>query len=141
MEWSLLYTADNVPKQEEIDEYVGSKFWHGLRKWLQETYGVSPKMGYSKCAGAPGWNIKYQKSGRSLCTLYPMQGFFIALVVIGNRELNEAELAMPACSAYTRDLFLKTRFACGGKWLMMQIKDEDVLEDAKSLIRLRAQPK
>lgn len=30
--------------------------------------------------------MKYRKSGRSLCTLYPMDGHFVALVVIGEHE-------------------------------------------------------
>ncbi len=137
MEWNLLYAAETSPGPEEIDAYVNSGFWRNLTGWLQENYSVSPKTEYSKCAGAPGWNVKYQKSGRPLCTLYPMQGFFIALVVIGNREMNEAELAMPLCSAYTQNLFCETRFACGGKWMMMQVKDGDVLEDVKRLIRIR----
>ncbi|WP_423245054.1 DUF3788 family protein [Heliorestis acidaminivorans] len=26
-------------------------------------------MTYSKCSAQPGWNVKYKKSGKSLCTL------------------------------------------------------------------------
>jgi len=29
-----------------------------------------------------GWNVKYQKSGKSLCTLYPEQDSFTVLIVI-----------------------------------------------------------
>jgi hypothetical protein len=38
--------------------------------------------------------VKYQNSGKSLCTLYPMEGYFIALVVIGAKEEEEVEMAL-----------------------------------------------
>ena len=52
-----------------------------------------------------GWNVKYKKSGKSLCTLYPKQGYILALMPVGLREMNEAELLMPSCTQYTRTLF------------------------------------
>ncbi len=81
--------------------------------------------------------MKYQKGGRSLCTLYPMDGFFIALVVIGAKEQTEAELTMPLCEEYTRALFSNTAFSAGGRWLMLSVTDEGVLEDVKRLIQIR----
>lgn len=32
---------------------------------IEKTYQVRPKMTYSKCFAQPGWNVKYQKSGKS----------------------------------------------------------------------------
>lgn len=138
MEWSQLYTQTRQPDFEEIGAFIENPLWGELNSYLQQKYKVSPKIEYSKCAAARGWNVKYQKSGRSLCTLYPMQGFFIVLVVIGNREMTEAELLMPCCCEYTQKLFQAVRFSCGGKWLMMQVKAADVLEDAVKLIGIRA---
>jgi hypothetical protein len=132
MEWSLLYNQESMPGQEDIDRYVGSSLWQELKIWLHQAYEVSLIIEYSKCGGARGWNMKYRKGGKSLCTLYPMPGCYVALVVIGNREMNETELTMPACCEYTQALFKSTRFACGGKWLMMQVDTAEVLEDVKS---------
>jgi hypothetical protein len=75
----------------------------------------------------PGWNVKYQKSGKSLCTLYPMEGFFIALVVIGNKESFEAELMLPLLSSYTQSLYQNTAFSAGGRWLMINVTDQTIL--------------
>jgi hypothetical protein len=47
-----------------------------------------------------GWNIKYQKSGKSICTIYPQQGYFLALVpgksfeVRNKNILKEVKLAV-----------------------------------------------
>jgi hypothetical protein len=37
---------------------------------------------YSICPGQPGWNVKYQKTGKAICILYPLKASLIALVVI-----------------------------------------------------------
>lgn len=141
MQWSELYKEDNQPTLEDMDKYIKNSLWHEIHQFLQETYGVSPKMSYSSCSMQKGWNIKYQKSGKSLCTLYPMQGFFIALVVIGAKENAEAELFIPFCCDYIKDLYHQTIFSAGGRWLMIHVTDANILEDTKKLIQLRVKPK
>lgn len=84
-----------------------------------------------------GWNVKYKKSGKSLCTLYPMEGYFIALVVVGSHELTEAELLMPLCSDYVQTVFKNTKIGNGQKWLMLEVRDREIMEDVFSLINLR----
>lgn len=84
-----------------------------------------------------GWNMKYKKSGKSLCTLYPMRGYYIALVVIGRKEMIEAELLMPLCSDYVQTVFHDTKTGNGQKWLMIDVREREVLEDVLNLIQLR----
>ena len=98
-------------------------------------------MSYSKCAAQPGWNIKYQKSGKSLCTLYPMEGYFIGLVVVGAKEEEEVEMALGTFTPYVQELYRKSSFSCGGRWLMIEVKNISVLQDIKSLIAIRVRPK
>ncbi len=107
----------------------------------RKTYQVRPKMTYSKCAAQPGWNVKYQKSGKSLCTLYPMKDFFIALVVVGAKEETEVGLSLEMLTPYVAGLYRRTSFSCGGRWLMIEVKDKDVLDDVKSLINIRVKPR
>ncbi len=98
-------------------------------------------MTYSMCAGQRGWNVKYQKSGKSLCTLYPMEGYFISLVVVGAKEEEEVEMVSGTFTPYVEELYRKTPFSCGGRWLMIKVTDESVLKDIKSLIAVRVKPK
>lgn len=137
MEWSDRYNQIQQPTGEEISDFISSDLWQTLNTYLQDTYHVLPKTVYSKCSMQRGWNVKYQKGGRALCSLYPMQGYFIALVVIGSREMNEAELMMPMSSEYTKDLFARTPAGYGGKWLMIEVRDGDILRDVENLISLR----
>ena len=55
--------------------------------------------------GAKGMEHQIQKRGRSLCTLYPMDGFFISLVVIGRREEEQMPLVLPILSNEAQALY------------------------------------
>jgi AraC family transcriptional regulator len=85
-----------------------------------------------------GWNVKYSKSGKALCTLYPKQGHFIALVNIGAKESVEADLMIPLCDEYTQELYRDTKSGKQGKSLALEITNDSVLCDLKELIALRA---
>ncbi|MBW4845683.1 MAG: DUF3788 domain-containing protein [Lachnospiraceae bacterium] len=137
MEWSELYGRVHQPTYEKFSEYVNSDLWLELNSYIQETYHILPQIEYSGCSMQKGWNIKYRKGGKSLCTLYPMQGYFIVLAVTGEREINEAELLIPLCSEYTQNLFKQTISGYSGKWMMIDVKKSDVLNDVKNIITLR----
>lgn len=141
MEWSTLYEQTNQPSFEDISEYIHCEHWEKLNALLQEVYHVKPALSYSKCSGMPGWNVKYKKGGKSLCTLYPMDGFFTALVTIGNKETHEVEQTLSAYSDYTQALYQRTPFSCGGRWLMINVKDNSVLDDVVNLINIRVKAK
>jgi hypothetical protein len=141
MEWSKLFGMDMTPTLEDMEKYVSSGLWGKMNEFLTDTYNIKPKLSYSKCSAQPGWNVKYQKGGKSLCTLYPMEGFFIALVVIGNAETAEAELLLPTFGEYMQDLYKRTAFSCGGRWLMVNVTEPEILDDVKTLVKIRVRPK
>ena len=141
MKWHEAYTPATEPALEQIAAYIGNPLWGELRAFMEGAYGVTPQVQYSGCGGAPGWNVKYRKSGRALCTLYPDKGEYTCLVCIGLREEQEAELALLACTDYTRELFHSVKPLNGSRWLMLQINSPERLEDAKRLIAARLPPK
>ncbi len=142
MKWNELYYNDKIPSLEDIERYIGEgvQLWQELIAYIEETYQVKPQLSYSKCAGQPGWNVKYKKSSKSLCTLYPMEDYFIALIVVGEKEETEVELVSESFTPYIAELYSKTPFSCGGHWLMIEVKDKDVLNDLKKLITIRVTP-
>ena len=141
MVWSELYNENKEPNFKDIEKFINNELWNELNEFIKNTYNVSPNLSYSGCSGQPGWNVKYKKSGKSLCTLYPMKGYFIALVVIGNKEMNETELILPSCSKHIQDLYKNSTFSLGGKWLMINVTDKKILEDVEILIKIRVLPK
>jgi hypothetical protein len=143
MKWNELYNSEKMPTFENIEDYIGigSKLWTEIFSFIEKTYQIKPKMAYSKCAMQPGWNVKFIKGSKSLCTLYPMEGYFIALVVVGSKEENEVEFALNTFSSYMQELYKKTPYSCGGRWLMIETRDKDIVNDIKRLINIRVKPK
>jgi len=141
MEWSKLYPKCDMPALEDVGQFVNNDLWEKLNSFLQDTSRNQPRLSYSQCSMQPGWNVKYQKRGKSLCTLYPMEGSFIALVVIGSKELHEAELILPSLSGSTQDLYQRTAFSAGGRWLMINVTEPAILDDVMTLVKIRAKQK
>ena len=142
MQWNELFDATREPSNSQIEEFVGTPLWDSLDAYLRETYKVQPKASYSNCAMDQGiwrgWNVKYKKSGKALCTLYPKQGYFLALMSFGARELNEVELVMPLCTVYTQSLFAQAvPWYNGNKSLALEVTEEGILNDMKKLIAIR----
>ena len=141
MNWNQLYTKAVQPSPEEIAAFVGSPLWGELGAYIADAYGAEPRVEHSVCSGAPGWNVKYKKGSRALCTLYPDDGSFTCLLVVGTAEAPFADAALAACSDYVRELYANTRVFNGTRWLMLRVADARVLEDVKTLLSLRAAPK
>ncbi len=77
--------------------------------------------------------MKYKKRSKSLCTLYPMAGYFIALVVVGLKEEEEVQIGIDA-GLFTNDvkeLYEKTAYSVMGRWLMIEVQGKAVLNDRK----------
>ncbi len=130
-----------APALNQIAEHIGSPLWQDLIAFVETTYEVLPNVEYSRCSGARGWNVKYRKGSRALCTLYPHEDFFTCLICIGDRERMEAELVLTACCPYTRELYQKTKAFHGALWLMIDVTSRDILEDVKRLLCVRVKQK
>lgn len=144
MKWNELYSQDRMPSMEEIRGYIGEARpqWDELVSYIEETYQPKCQIDFSRDALQPGWNVKYRKSGKALCTLYPMEGYFIALVVVGPKEEEAVRLHMKAglFTANVRDLYEKARRSPMGRWLMIEVKNQALLKDIQRLLRIRISP-
>lgn len=145
MKWSEKYGRDQMPSMVDIKDFLGEgeALLTELSSHIGESYHTEPRFSYSRCAAQPGWNLKYQKGGKSLCTLYPMAGYLIALVVVGQKEEGEVEEALQAglFTPYVGELIRKIPVSAGGRWLMIEMRDRSVLADVKLLLNTRVKIK
>ena len=144
MLWNETFDREHEPSENQIKEFINTQLHEDLDGYLRQTYKVKPKPAYSNCnmdGGLwKGWNVKYKKNGKSLCTLYPKQGYLHLLLQVGAREMTEAELLMPTCTEYTQELF-KRSGTNETKSLGFEIRDKAVLHDVMGLIVIRAKTK
>lgn len=128
------------PSFDDITNYINESarcLWNELNTFIKERYKGSCRIMYSKCSAKPGWNVKYQKSGKSLCTIYPERERFIVLVVV-TLDLIPAIEAMPEIIDGTvMDIIKSAKPFNGTLWLMIPVENSAVLESVKQLLLLK----
>jgi AraC family transcriptional regulator len=141
MLWSELFNNGHEPLDNQISEFVDNSLWDDLTDYLQQTYNVQPKLFYSNCSMDKGiwkgWNVKYKKSGKALCTLYPKQGYFTTLINVGAKESAEADVLITLCDEYTQNIYNQIKVGTIGKSLAINVTTENILRDVKELVALR----
>ena len=138
--WDVAWPQHMEPAIEDIAAWVGSLLWEELTAWVEETYGVEPSIEYSRCTLDRGWNVKYKKGAKALCTLYPRAGYVTCMVSVGAKQIPDVEVMLPTFSPDLQALYEKTAFFNGGKWLLLDIKERPHLEDVERLMLLKAKP-
>ncbi len=140
VEKDIILDGSHMPAYGEIVDYIdlpARELWRQINHFIQQRYKASPRIMYSICSGKPGWNVKYQKSGKSLCTLYPEKDCFVALVVITLDLLPIIEALSKELTPEVIDTVRTSKPFNGTKWLMLRVKDEQVLSDVKQLLILK----
>ena len=69
------------PNLQEIDEYIKNPVFKQFCLEIKTKYKCNEKIEYSSCSYEKGWNIKFKKAGKTLCTIYPRKNYFTVMVV------------------------------------------------------------
>ena len=133
-----LQDKNTCPTLEEIGEYVRNPVFMQFCTEVKETYQCREQIEFSACSMEPGWNVKFKKSGKGLCTIYPREGYFTVMVVVGTKEKEPVEAMLPACDVELQDIYARTREGNGQRWLMIDLEDKEALyDDIFRLIEIR----
>lgn len=133
-----LQDKNHSPVLEEIGEYVGNPVFMQFCSEIRNTYKCDGKIEYSSCSWEKGWNVKFKKAGKSLCTIYPREGYVTVLIVVGRKEKEAVEEILTECTIEMQNLYHQTQEGNGQKWLMIDLEDRDRLySDLLRFIRIR----
>lgn len=137
-----LQDRNTRPTLEELADYINNPLFLSFCSQVKALYACPESIEYSSCSMEKGWNVKFKKSGKTLCTIYPREGYFTAMVVIGPKEKERVEALLPDCSSALQELYWQTREGNGQRWLMIDLEDDDELyQEAFQLIHIRRQGK
>lgn len=126
------------PTLEEIGQYVGNPLLMQFCTELKTEYQCSEAIEYSACSMEKGWNIKFKKAGRALCTVYLREGYFTAMVVVGRKEKERVDAILPDCTEELQEIYARTKEGNGQKWLMIDLEDDgELYRDTLRLIAIR----
>lgn len=122
-----LQNKDYCPLLEEIGAHIRNPVFPQFCTELSETYSCKEKIEYSSCSMERGWNVKFRKSGRTLCTIYPREQYFTVMLVIGRKEKEAFEAILPGCCPALREVYDRTAEGNGQRWLMIDLEDRNEL--------------
>ena len=126
------------PTVTQINEYIGNPIFTQFCSEIKDTYKCKEKVEYSSCSWEKGWNIKFKKAGKTLCTVYPRENYFTVMIVIGIKEKTLVEAILPECTVELSDIYHQTKEGNGQRWLMIDLEDkEDMYNDVLRLIEIR----
>ena len=136
--WLEEYPQNRQPTLPQIASFVDNPCWEELCEHVTRTYPVKQEIAYSRCSGAPGWNVKYHCKSRSLCTLYPQKGYFTCLVTVNQSAAAELECMLGAYTDTVQALYKASVPLNGSRWLMVDVKTRLVLKDVIALLQNKA---
>lgn len=126
------------PTFDEVGKYVNNPVFVQFCDEIKQTYKCTEKIQYSACSMEPGWNLKFQKGGRTLCTIYPKEGYFTVMVVVGQKEKEAVKEALLDSTARLLEIYNQTKEGNGQRWLMIDLEDQDQLyQDVLRLVAIR----
>lgn len=126
------------PSPEEIASALGQAFplWTQLTGFIDQTYQMPGEWSFG--GKNYGWNLWYRKSGKSLTTLYPQQGSFVAQVVLGKAEV-ESALAL-TLGDHVGNFLRNTPSFHDGRWLFIPVQSEQDIMDIQQLLLVKKRP-
>jgi hypothetical protein len=128
------------PTLKEINDFVSGdakKRWLDIQKFIDDNYQAKMQICYSRCSGMPGWNVKYKKSSKAICTLYPRDDYYAILIVLNGDDIEWFKGIRNGFTDHVLNRYDNSGMMNGTKWVMIDITDNNILNDVKSIIKLK----
>lgn len=141
MSYQRMLDGNVRPIEDEIENTIGenSFLWSEMRKYLEENYDFAPELVYY--GKKYGWTIRYRKSGKTLCSLFPEKDAFAVLVVLGMKEVEKKHSMIDKLNSEVRSLFENAEQLRDGRWLWIRVLTKDDIESIKLLLNTKRKPK
>jgi hypothetical protein len=131
------------PGLPEVRAWIGAKAyarWERVTLMIAERYpGIFvPEWLYG--GKKHGWSLRYKK-GRSFCTLIPEKGCLKLVIVFGAEERAKVEDRIHDLSPAVREQYRKAATYHDGKWLLLTVASNKVINDIGLLLAVKRKPK
>jgi hypothetical protein len=130
---------EEQPSELMIDERIGKEVlpvWKDVRNYLGEQYpDYHPEVIFYN--DQEGWAFRYRSGLQHLCTLFPEQGAFTALIPLGPQEDQKALEMLDFFNARIRKLLSRQSTLPQGRWLWLRLEDHTDFVGFKLLLDLK----
>jgi phage-related protein len=132
---------EKVPAEEELNQLMGDeiyKTWYAINNFIKENYDM--EMLWNSGGRTGVYELKYRKSGKTLCALYPREKGMRILIIFGKIEREKFENARGEFSEYINNFYDNTHQYHDGKWIYVDIINDAVIGDIEKLLLIKKKP-
>ncbi|MCL2538394.1 MAG: DUF3788 domain-containing protein [Alphaproteobacteria bacterium] len=126
------------PTKDDLIGIVKNK--SALKKlitFIENDLGGAAQIDYSTCSMAPGWNLKYKRGARAICTIYPDKDYCGVMITLNRDALEQFDAMSELFSPAVRKLADEITPLNGAKWLTVDITAPGGFDDAKKMLILK----
>ena len=130
------------PTEGEMESFIEEQArepWLEIRRFIEDGYDLTPETIFY--GTKYGWTVRYRKSGKTLCSLFPEKGGFTVLIVLGKKESEKALSMRDELSSKIQKIFGDTEQLRDGRWLWIRLLTTKDTDDIKKLLRIKRKPK
>ena len=119
------------PKNEEIEKRMGDmlSLWREIQEYIDIKYDFTKEFIFF--TKKYGWSYRYKRKGRTMVYLFPEQGAFSVLIVLGKKESEEVNSMNYKLNKQVKSVFNNTEQLHDGRWLWLRILSKSDLNSLK----------
>ena len=135
----LFVGKEHQPTAMEVLDVLGAKqaLWEGLTHFIADNYPIPGEWNFG--GKNYGWNLWYRKSGKTLTSLYPQKGYFVAQIVLGKEQVEQALALKLGKNVAT--VLAETPQLHDGRWLFIKVKTRRDVADVQQLLQVKRRPR
>jgi hypothetical protein len=114
---------------------LGAKraLWEELTQFVADNYPIPGEWNFG--GKNYGWNLWYRTSGKTLVTLYPQDRYFVAQIVLGKDQVEQALALKLGKNVGT--VLTETPQLHDGRWLFIKVKTKRDAADIRQLLQIK----
>lgn len=132
---------EKVSTEEELNQLMEEdvfKTWCAINNFVMDNYDMDMLWDNGGKTGV--FELKYRKSGKTFCALYPREKGMRVLIILGKNEREKFETSRKDFSEYINNFYDNTRQYHDGKWLYLDIINNTVIADIERLLFIKKKP-
>ena len=132
---------EKIPTAEELNYIMGEKVfknWCAINNFILKNYNMDILWNSGGKTGV--YELKYRKSGKTFCALYPREQGMRVLIIFGKGERDKFESSREDFSEYINNFYNNTQQYHDGAWLYLDIISDEIVTDIEKLLLIKKKP-
>ena len=132
---------EKIPTAQELNHIMGENIfrsWCDINDFILKNYNMDILWDSGGKTGI--YELKYRKSGKTLCALYPKEQGIRVLIILGKVERDKFENSREDFSEYINNFYDNTKQYHDGKWLYLDMINDEIVKDIEKLLLIKKKP-